>query len=94
MKKKWLLLPCVLLGDRFRVAALEGDLTHDANPILAAHVGHAIAKTTPYGTVVTKSHPDSPRRIDAAVAAIIAYERAVWHRQNVEEIPPPMFAWG
>jgi excisionase family DNA binding protein len=29
--------------------------------------------------VIVKGHPDSPRPIDAAVAAVIAYHRASWH---------------
>src|SRR5580765_5082164 len=43
------------------------------------HVGHSVAKATASGTIVTKSHPDSPHKIDAAVAAIVALERAAYH---------------
>jgi phage terminase large subunit-like protein len=57
--------------DLVRADSIEGVLTHDGNPVLAAHVGHCVAKMTPYGTVVTKSHADSPRKIDVAVAAIM-----------------------
>lgn len=46
---------------------------------LAEHLGNCVAKETPYGTAVTKDHPDSPRKIDGAVASIIAYDRAMWH---------------
>jgi hypothetical protein len=47
-------------------------------------VGHAVAKLSPAGDVVgiTKDHPDSPRKIDAAVAAVIGFERACWLREN------------
>lgn len=80
--------------DRFRADVLEGQLVHDGDPVLAAHVGHCVAKLTPYGTVVTKSHPDSPRKIDVAVAAVIAYERACWHAANPRRADPePMVAW-
>jgi hypothetical protein len=41
--------------------------------LLARHVGHTIAKETPYGTIIGKEHPDSPRKIDAAVAAVLAF---------------------
>ena len=51
-------------------------LTHDDDPTLARHVANARAKATRYGEHITKDHPDSPRRIDAAMAAIIAYDRA------------------
>jgi phage terminase large subunit-like protein len=74
--------------DRFRVAVLEGDLRHDGSALLARHVGHCVTKATPHGLIVTKDHPDSPRKIDAAVAAIVAYERAAWHRANVEPDRP------
>ena len=77
--------------DRFRTAVMEGELVHDGDPVLARHVGYAVAKLTPLGTTITKAHPDSPRKIDAAVAAVIAHERAAWHRGN----PPaePMIMW-
>lgn len=57
----------------------EGDLNHDGDPVLARHVGHAVAKETPYGTIIGKEHPASPHKIDAAVAAVVAFERAAWH---------------
>jgi phage terminase large subunit-like protein len=68
--------------DRFRVAVLEGELFHDGDPALARHVGHVVAKESPYGTLIGKEHPDSPRKIDAAVAAVVAYERACWHAER------------
>jgi phage terminase large subunit-like protein len=71
--------------DRFRADALQGGLTHDGDPVLARHIGHCVAKLTAFGTVVTKTHPDSPRKIDVAVAAILAYERATWHQTNPPE---------
>jgi hypothetical protein len=38
---------------------------------------------------VTKDHADSPRKIDAAVAAVVASDRAAWHAAN-----RPVEAWG
>ena len=58
--------------------------------MLSRNVGHCVAKVTPYGTTITKAHPDSPRRIDVAVAAVIAYEWAAWYATNSLE---PMVAW-
>jgi phage terminase large subunit-like protein len=77
--------------DRFRVAVLEGDLSHDGDPALARHVGHTIAKETPYGTIIGKEHPDSPRKIDAAVGAVVAFERAAWHEGRSSNIPMVAF---
>lgn len=72
--------------DRFRVAVLEGDLSHDGDPVRARHVGHAVARETPYGTIIGKEHPDSPRKIDAVVAAVVAFERAAWHASRPAEV--------
>jgi phage terminase large subunit-like protein len=52
-------------------------LTHDGDARLTAHVGHCVAKGTRWGLVPTKASPDSPLRIDLAVAAIIAYDGAL-----------------
>jgi phage terminase large subunit-like protein len=68
------------------VAVLEGDLSHDGDPVLARHVGHCVAKETPFGTIIGKEHPDSPRKIDAAVATVVAFERAAWHASRGGEI--------
>jgi phage terminase large subunit-like protein len=78
--------------ERFRIDVLEGRLTHTGDELLASHVAHCVAKETPWGTVVTKDHPDSPRKIDAAVASVIAYERAAWHAANVA-VEPWAAAW-
>ena len=79
--------------DRFRGDVLTGTLSHDGDPILARHVGHAVAKITPFGTVITKAHPDSPRKIDVAVAAVIAYERACWLAANPKKEPFLAVMW-
>ena len=68
--------------NRFRAAVLEGDLTHDGSAVLARHVGHTVAKDTPYGQIITKDGNSSPRKIDAAVAAVVAFERAEWWAAN------------
>jgi phage terminase large subunit-like protein len=76
---------------RFRAAVLDGTLTHDGSDVLRRHIDHCVAKVTPYGTVITKSHPDSPRKIDCAVAAVIAHERACWHAAHDHQ--GPLVAW-
>jgi hypothetical protein len=43
---------------------------------------------TPGGAYITKDGRNSPRKIDAAVAAVIAHDRARWHVDN----PTPV--WG
>lgn len=69
------------------------DLTHDGSPALSRHLRNAVVKNTASGPVITKESKDSPRKIDLAVAAVVAYDRACWHANNVptdEEVP---FAW-
>lgn len=66
--------------DEFRSAVLDGGLTHDGDPDLIRHVANAITKETRSGVQLAKPHPD--RKIDAAVAAVVAYHRATWHRNN------------
>lgn len=68
--------------DRMFAAVSTGELSHDGNEILAEHIGNCVAKSTPMGDLVSKDRRSSNRRIDAAVAAIVAYDRAAWHRAN------------
>lgn len=68
--------------DRFYAAVMEGQLSHDGNPLLAEHIGNAVAKSTAMGDLITKDRRGSTRKIDAAVAAIVAYDRAAWHLAN------------
>lgn len=65
----------------FYQAATTDGLTHDGNPALARHVDNAVLKETAQGAYITKEDKSSPRKIDAAIAAVIAYNRAVWHHQ-------------
>lgn len=63
-------------------AAVEGmtplPMTHDAGAVLARHVANARTSPTRWGEHIKKDHKDSPNRIDAAMAAVIAYDRARW----------------
>jgi phage terminase large subunit-like protein len=68
--------------DRAYTAIAEGKLSHDGDRRLARHVGNAVAKRTSMGDVLQKDARDSPRRIDAAVAMVLAVERAAWHQQH------------
>ncbi len=68
--------------DRLYQAVVSGTVSHDADPRLAQHVANATAKATPMGDLVTKDKRMSQRKIDAAVAAIIAFDRAAWHGQR------------
>ncbi|WP_264000662.1 phage terminase family protein [Mycolicibacterium brumae] len=66
--------------DRLYQAVVTNAVTHDGDSRLAAHVAHCTAKRTPQGDLVSKDKRGSPRKIDAAVAAIVAYDRAAHHK--------------
>lgn len=65
--------------DRMYQAVVGTELTHDGDTRLAAHFSHAVAKRTPMGDLITKDKRNSPRKIDAAVAAVVALDRAAHH---------------
>lgn len=62
-------------------AVTHGLVTHDGSHVLARHIGNATVKSIPDGRyVLTKDHPD--RKIDAAIAFVMGYDRATWRRDN------------
>ena len=68
--------------DRLYQAVVTQAVTHDGDGRLAAHIAHCVAKRTPQGDLVSKDKRGSPRKIDAAVAAIVAFDRAAFHQQR------------
>ena len=54
----------------------EGTLTHDSDPLLARHLDNCVLKVDNLGARIVKESRNSARRIDAAVAFVIAYDRA------------------
>lgn len=68
--------------DRLYQAVATHMVTHDGDARMAAHVAHCVAKRTPQGDLVSKDKRGSPRKIDAAVAAIVAFDRAAFHQQR------------
>lgn len=59
---------------RFREAVLTKELIHDGNETLRRHVLNAKNRTSQLGVTIAKEHPQSKRKIDAAMAATLAYE--------------------
>ena len=59
---------------RFREAVASKRLTHDGSTIFRRHVLNARRRTTRSGITISKDYPGSPRKIDAAMAATLAYE--------------------
>lgn len=60
----------------FRDAVVNRQLTHSGDSRLARHVGNCVVREDARGTRVAKQHKDSRRKIDAAVAAIMAVAAA------------------
>lgn len=71
---------------RFFDAVMDGRLTHDGDGRLARHVANCRIKTDRLGPRIVKEHKMSTNRIDLAVAAVIAYDRAT---RPPEESPEP-----
>ena len=58
----------------FEEAVTNGDMTHDGSYRLTEHVLNARRNPTPRaGLQISKEYPDSPRKIDCAVAATLAW---------------------
>jgi hypothetical protein len=58
--------------DEFHTAVLSQQLSHDGSFAFTRHVLNARRRTSRVGVQIAKDNPDSPRKIDAAVAAVLA----------------------
>ena len=70
-------------------AVTEKKLVHDGNPALARHIENCVVKTDHRGPRITKESSNSKRKIDNAVAFVIAYDRAT--AGKLEEPLVPQF---
>ncbi len=60
---------------RLHTAIMDGSVTHDGSSVLTQHVLNARRKDDGRaGVEIRKEYPKSPRKIDAAMAATLAYE--------------------
>lgn len=59
---------------RFHDAVVERRLSHDGDSVLTRHVLNARRRLGRSGITIAKEHPQSERKIDAVVAAVLAYE--------------------
>jgi hypothetical protein len=60
--------------EQFHGAIVDGELTHDGSYALTRHVLNARRRSSRSGLQIAKEHPESPRKIDAAVAAVLAWQ--------------------
>jgi hypothetical protein len=60
--------------EQIHSAIVNRELTHDGSYALTRHMLNARRRPTRAGLTIAKEHPDSPRKIDLAVAATAAWE--------------------
>jgi phage terminase large subunit-like protein len=62
---------------RFTDMVNQRQLSHNGDPALARHVSNAVLKSDARGTRIYKENKNSAKKIDLAVASVMALERAV-----------------
>lgn len=60
--------------EQFHGAVLDRELIHDGSRALTRHILNARRRVGRSGMSIAKEHPDSRNKIDAAVAAVLAYQ--------------------
>ncbi|WP_309054526.1 terminase [Streptomyces sp.] len=60
--------------EKFRSSVVDGELSHDGSSVLTRHILNARRRESRSGIQIMKEHPDSPRKIDAAIAAVLAWQ--------------------
>jgi phage terminase large subunit-like protein len=73
---------------RFFESVMNKTLTHSGDPRLARHLSNCVIRTDSRGSRLSKDSKGSPRKIDLAVSAVMALERAC---QEPEREPEAQF---
>jgi phage terminase large subunit-like protein len=76
---------------RFYEAVLNRTLTHNGDQRLARHISNTVVRTDSRGSRISKDSKASPRKIDLAVSAVMALERALATPEKPAE--PQFFSW-
>ncbi len=63
--------------ESFHTAVVEGEMSHNGSSVLTRHVLNARRKIRSGTVQIGKVHPDSEDKIDAAVAAVLAWQARV-----------------
>lgn len=63
----------VRMLEQYHSAVVDSEMTHDGALTLTRHVLNARRRITRSGMQIAKEHPDSPNKIDAAVAAALSW---------------------
>lgn len=91
------IMPTAFAVKAYHNAIVAGDVTHDGDEALARHIGNACRKETNFRddtgerlSVITKERPDSPFKIDLAMAAVASWAaRGDAVASGVLQAPPP-----
>lgn len=75
---------------RFYEAVLNKGIRHTGDPRLARHLDNCFLKVDQRGSRLQKETKNSQRKIDLAIAAVMAYERA----HEVTDAAPDVDVWG
>ena len=67
---------------KFYDAVMSKQIVHDGNPVLTRHLDNCATKVDRLGPRIVKEHRGSPRKIDSAVSAVIAFDRATFRREE------------
>jgi phage terminase large subunit-like protein len=78
---------------RFFESVVNKQVTHDANPTMARHIGNATLRVDQRGSRLSKEKRGSTRRIDLAVSAVMALERAAWWQSQGGFLPAVYDPW-
>lgn len=73
---------------RFYEAVLNSGLTHSGDPRLARHIDNCTIRTDRRGSRLDKDSKNSPRKIDLAVASVMAVDRACAPRDEEGDVTP------
>lgn len=71
---------------KFYDSVMEQRLTHDGDARLARHIDNCVLKTDGKGPRIVKEHKMSPRKIDLAVCAVLAHDRATFAHEGPGEV--------
>lgn len=78
---------------RFYEAVVNRSITHDGDVKMARHVGNATLRVDQRGSRLAKEKRGSTRRIDLAVSAVMALERAAWWQSQGGFLPAIFDPW-
>lgn len=74
-------------------AVVAGQLQHDGNPAMARHIENCVLKIDARGPRITKESNNSKRKIDNAVAFVMAFSRARVGKLETEQGVPEFFSF-